>query len=634
MENQEKRCMGCMNPLPEGRSSCGICGYPADGENPSGYLKVGTPLSDRYICGRALSVSGDATLYIGWDQIAKQPVSIREYLPTDLCSRSEDGRVEPLEGKELDYEALRQAFLQHSRQLARCRDLAVVTPIYDIFEENGSAYTVGEYAPGTTLKNYMKKKGDRLSWMDARKLFLPFLSSMASCHAAGLYHYAINPETVVIGTDGRLHLTAFAMPQARMTNSTIKPQLMTGFAAPEQYAESGRVTPATDVYGLGATLFWMLSGVTPPDGAARDPESGDLFLPEEVVNALPENVTAALVHALAPSADDRLATVEDLRDALGGVSKDGAAAAVVKDNNHLPKKYLALFLSIIMVLVIAVVLLALNSCNGSSGGGDSDSTTTTTEATLPSRTTASTTEQREDSQVVPDLMGKDFFSLKNGTSDEFKSGDFQVKIAWVDAVSNKEVGTIVEQQPAPGEKASVTEPIYVTISYGYGNLKVPDLTGWDEQTAREFLHALGYRVSEETLEVPQSPYAAGKIDQTMPKAGTALPFGSEIKLRVSTNETVAPDVVGVYVPDVSGIDYRKAAQILSDIGFTVQTSELPVSDLMQENMVQMLGVPTGDIEVKAGETILPVNAEIVIYFGHYTTEVPDEETPDLPDLFG
>ena len=622
MENQEKRCMGCMNPLPDGRSSCGICGYPANGENPSGYLQVGTPLSDRYICGRALSVSGDATLYIGWDQIAKQPVSIREYLPTDLCRRTEDGRVEALEGKEVDYEALRQTFLQHARHLARCRDLAVVTPIYDIFEENGSAYTVGEYAPGTTLKNYMKKKGDRLSWMDARKLFLPFLSAVASCHAAGLYHYAINPETVVIGTDGRLHLTAFAMPQARMTNSSIKPQLMTGFAAPEQYAESGRVTPATDVYGLGAILFWMLSGVTPPDGAARDPESGDLFLPEEVVNSLPENVTAALVHALTPSADDRLATVEDLRDALGGVSGEKAAAAVVKDDNHLPRKYLALFGGIILALIVVIILLAISSCNGSGTGKDPSASTTTTEATLPSRTTASTTEQREDSQTVPDLMGKDVFSFKDG-----KSGDFEIKIAWIDAASNKEVGTIVEQQPAGGEKASVTEPIYVTISYGYGNLKVPDLTGWDEQDARDLLHALGYRVKD-VMKV-QSDCDLGKVDGTNPKAGTALPYGSEITLRISESEH--PTVDGLYVPDVRGMDYMQAYELLTDIGLVVDTALVPVDDATQDNCVQKIGLPAVDDEVIPGETVVRVNSTVVLYYGHYEGSTDSEPIdPNAP----
>ena len=623
MENQEKRCMGCMNPLPEGRSSCGICGYPAAGENPAGYLKVGTPLSDRYICGRALSVSGDATLYIGWDQIAKQPVSIREYLPTDLCQRTETGAVEALEGKEVDYEALRQSFLQHARHLARCRDLAVVTPIYDIFEENGSAYTVGEYAPGTTLKNYMKKKGDRLSWMDARKLFIPFLSSVASCHAAGLYHYAISPDTVVIGSDGRLRLTGFSMPQARMTNSSLKPQLTAGFAASEQYAESGRVTPATDVYGLGATLFWMLSGVTPPDGANRDPESGDLWLPEEVVNAMPENVTAALVHALTPSAEERLATVEDLRDALGGVSSDGgAAAAVVKDNNHLPKKYLALFGGIILALVVVIIILAFNSCNGGAGGGDATGSTTTTAATLPSRTTSSTSEASTDSQAVPDLGGKDFFSYKEG-----KVGDFTVKIAWIDATSNKEPGTIVDQVPAAGEKASPADPIYVTISYGYGNLVVPDLAGWDEQDARNFLHALGYRVKEETLEVANSKYDKGKVDETSPKAGTALPYGSEITLRVSNTEQ-PPQVLGVYVPDVTGIDYRLAIEILSDIGFVVETAEVPVTEILQDNMVQTVSVPVGDA-LTPGDTVLPVGSTLVVYYGQYEATLPSDD-PQQP----
>lgn len=93
-------CMGCMNPLPDGRDSCGICGFPAGGQNPPLYLPIRTVLSDRYLVGRLLSAGGDVAEYIGYDQVAKALIQIREFLPDTLCTRGENGEIAVLGGCE------------------------------------------------------------------------------------------------------------------------------------------------------------------------------------------------------------------------------------------------------------------------------------------------------------------------------------------------------------------------------------------------------------------------------------------------------------------------------------------------------------------------------------------------------
>ena len=92
MANLEKRCMGCMSPLPDDRQECGVCGYPAGGINPDGYLQVRTLLSGRYLVGRVLEAGGDSALYIGYDQVQEAPVSIREFFPETLCGRGKTAR--------------------------------------------------------------------------------------------------------------------------------------------------------------------------------------------------------------------------------------------------------------------------------------------------------------------------------------------------------------------------------------------------------------------------------------------------------------------------------------------------------------------------------------------------------------
>lgn len=121
--------MGCMNPLPEGRAECGICGYPANGENPSLYLPVGTVLSERYLVGRVLEVGGDGAVYIGYDKVLKSAILIREFLPDTLCGRAENGTsVAVIGGCENTFRDYRERFRTHARALAPSAGASVPDP--------------------------------------------------------------------------------------------------------------------------------------------------------------------------------------------------------------------------------------------------------------------------------------------------------------------------------------------------------------------------------------------------------------------------------------------------------------------------------------------------------------------------
>ena len=84
-------CMGCMNPLPDGREKCGICGFSASGNNDKQYLRVGTLLSDRYLVGKLLEHVGDAAIYIGFDRAKGGAILIREFLPDTSPSAGKTG---------------------------------------------------------------------------------------------------------------------------------------------------------------------------------------------------------------------------------------------------------------------------------------------------------------------------------------------------------------------------------------------------------------------------------------------------------------------------------------------------------------------------------------------------------------
>ena len=119
------------------------------------------------------------------------------------------------------------------------RELPSIIPVYDIFEQNNTAYTISEYCEGNTLETRLKQIGGRMKWDEARPLFMPLLSTLISLHSAGVLHLGISPRNVIIGNDGKLLLRGFCITEARRVNTDLKPNLISGYPRPNN-TPSGR----------------------------------------------------------------------------------------------------------------------------------------------------------------------------------------------------------------------------------------------------------------------------------------------------------------------------------------------------------------------------------------------------------
>lgn len=548
MANTDHLCMGCMNPLPGGRTECGICGYPVNGENPPLYLPVRTVLSDRYLVGRVLEAGGDAALYIGFDQVQKTPILIREYLPDTLCERGESNRVRVISGCENTYQDYLERFRSHARALARMRDLPAVIPLYDIFEQNNTAYTVSEHIEGISLETRLAQTGGRMRWDEARPLFMPLLSSLISLHSAGITHFGICPENILIGGDGKLHLRGFAIPEARTVSTDLKPQLLSGYSAPEQYGFEQDYGPATDVYGMAATIFRTLTGNPPPDGASRAKNSSDLFVPAEVAKELPDHVAAALFNALQVLPDKRTASIQQFRDQLSAapavtalIEAEGAAQQPpaeeeepeppAKPKNKRTKYVLLIVLAAFIVMLLAAGAVILLLFPDLLKGGETSSIISA--PPIPTQATTATTEYvpQEKKFAVADMLGKNYYDEKDNTF----TGKMKLKVQ-AKQYSDKPAGTILFQDPAPEAGAAEGTVINVIISDGPEKLAIPDIRGWNQDQARMLLEAMGFRVEKDALMVVESQYERGMVDETSPPIGTTLERGDSIILRVSDKE--------------------------------------------------------------------------------------------------
>lgn len=558
MSISDNLCMGCMNPLPEGRAECEICGYPVNGDNPAPYLPVRTLLSDRYLVGRALDNTGDAAVYIGFDQVLKTPIIIREFLPDTLCEREENNELRVISGCENTFRDYHEKFGNHARALARLRDLPAIVSPYDIFRQNNTTYTISEYSEGLSLESRLAQVGGRLRWEEARPLFMPLMGSLVSLHAAGIVHLGICPEKLQVGTDGKLRLSDFSIQEARVVNTDLKPHLNQGYSAPEQYNFEQECGAAADVYGLAATIFRTLTGNPPPAGPNRSLDSNDLFVPANVARDLPDHVAAALFNALQVPQEKRTPTMAAFRDQLAAapavtelmreepVAPPPAPTPVPpaepeedeeeeekprKKNNRVKVAVLIVAAVFVLLLLLAFTVLMMVFPE-IFGGGEQSSVPQTS---LPSFSFSSSSSEAsvvstEEQFAVPDLRNKNYYELMGETL----NGNMKLQVAYK-AYSDQPKGTILQQDPSPENLTSEGATIQVVISDGPEEITIPDLRGWEADKAQMLLEAMGFRV--EVVELLISDMPKGQVQETNPPAGEKRKEGEVIELRVSAVES-------------------------------------------------------------------------------------------------
>ncbi len=553
--NKEELCMNCMNPLPEGRETCGICGHPVDAQNETFCLPVGTILSERYLVGMGVVEGGDRITYIGMDMVAKSPCQIHEFFPYTLCERNADMTVRVIGGCENTYADYKTKFLTHARTLARLRDVAILYPTYDIFEEYNTAYVITEVEEGKTLEAYLSEHGGRMHWDDVRPLLMPLLAGIRSLHVSGVLHMGISTQTIMMDNEGRLRLRGFMIPEARTVSGDLKPALDTGFAAPEQYSFDAAITTATDVYGLTATLFRVLTGAPAPDASNRATAGNDLFVPASVAEELPDQVAVSLFNGLQVVADRRTRKVDQLQEALTVsaavnnllVEEESGEPDEVAfpDFDDEPRKRKTSKRGLMIAIIVLCVFLLLGLLAGGIlymmfpelfGGSSSTTTTTGSTTTSSSMTTTSTTYTDSYSQVaVPNFKGGNYYELIQQNI----AGNLVLKIEKL-TFSDKPEGTILNQTPSPSTMVEKGATVTVEISAGKETITVPNVRGWEEQAARIYLEECGFVVDEQIIPYIPSTLEAGRVDKTDLQVGTEVKRKTVIRLYISAPPATQP----------------------------------------------------------------------------------------------
>lgn len=326
MVSAKRVCLWCCDET-EG-VVCERCGHgdAAARDDDALVLDAGTVLQERYLIGRPLGKGGFGVTYIARDLKLRARVAVKEYMPRESSSRSRDRlTVRPSRG--MDAAAFADgltSFLDEARHLAQLRDAPNVVDVYDVFEANGTGYMVMEYLEGVTIEGLLALRGGRsgkeaarLSPAEAVPIIVAVLDGLRATHEAGIVHGDIKAANVYVTDKGPIYLLDFGASRRTIGVATrsVQATFSPGYAPPEQYNSDSALTERSDLYGVGATLYRMLSGSVPPEAPARTRVP---MPPLRDVAGLrvPPALSDVVDRALSLDASDRFASAREMQVAL------------------------------------------------------------------------------------------------------------------------------------------------------------------------------------------------------------------------------------------------------------------------------------------------------------------------------
>ena len=270
-------------------------------------LPIGTILRDRYVVEELLGKGGFGAVYLVRDLRVRQNLfAIKELIDSSKLERERftfEGEIL----KRVDHPALPR--------------------IYRVFddEKSGRAYILMDYIEGSNLEALRQQQPEKhFSLSQVLFLIAPIIDAVSYLHQQHppIVHRDIKPANIIVPKtgDGTV-LVDFGIAKEYDPDSTttVIRRASPGYGAPEQYTRG--TNTRTDIYGLGATIYALLTGLIPADAFHRMAQMGSTGVdPLEPVNRLvpsiPQPVSDAISRALAMRSEERFPTVEEFWQAL------------------------------------------------------------------------------------------------------------------------------------------------------------------------------------------------------------------------------------------------------------------------------------------------------------------------------
>lgn len=503
--------------------------------------------------GKVLRIRYEITQSIGDGPIFASFAARDKVMSRDVCVRT---IKQPFAGEE--------AFVKASgKAVERLIDVkhSGIERLFEVDEDEGAPFLVGELSPGTQLTERIKKLAP-FSVPVGVSTAISIAEALTALHASGIVHGDLGAHNIAVSPDGETKLQLAGIWDSYSASSTaglaVLPS-MSPYLAPE-VSQGALPTPASDIYSLGVILFQLLTGRLPfiadqPVAMALKHASDPVPMLRILNASIPVALEDVVKKALSKEPSSRYASVEafasDLRiiqDALRfGKSVQLKTAKVIDPPPVAPKlsavapqtgkrdpsrweapessgdvpmwlrMALVFFLSLVVFMVGGWIIFNLN---------------------------------RPKNVVVPDVRRMTVMEA------EARLRPIGLKISVARRETNEQVrqDVILDTDPSAGQRVVEGYTIRAVLSLGSKTVEVPDVRGVAPDKAQMMLESLGLKLDQNFLERRSRTADPGMVIDQVPEARTRVERGTAIRITIATDKPERqqnPELNSKYVYDIT-----------------------------------------------------------------------------------
>ena len=342
----------------------------------------------KYRIEKVLGQGGFGITYLATQDILNRKVAIKEFFFKEFCEREDGTNTITLgtQSNKATVEKFLKKFIKEAQTISALHHPNIVQ-IHDIFRENNTAYYVMEYIDGESLGDIVKIQG-ALPETKAVEIIKKVAVALDYIHTKNINHLDVKPNNIMVRhNDGEVILIDFGV--AKQYDETTKEGTTTtpvgishGYSPSEQYKRNGvsSFSPESDIYSLGATLYKLVTGITPPE-AIEVAQEGLPKMPSHISYACKSVIRKSMMLNKA----DRPHNIAQFLNILNSKSQEYASISEeikenaeltipvveiqdpIEENIHIKEKkkkiHIGIYGGIIAIIIFAIVGISLYKFN-------------------------------------------------------------------------------------------------------------------------------------------------------------------------------------------------------------------------------------------------------------------------------
>lgn len=320
-------------------------------------LQPGTVLcGGKYCIEDGIGEGGFGITYKALQRGLNRTVCIKEYFPAGKCIRETHTQTVCVQGaSEGLFEKYRQAFVKEAKILSTLHHPNIVEVI-DVFDENNTSYMVMGFIQGKSLQSIVNSRGP-LPYQEVVNYIAQIATAVGYIHEHNILHRDIKPDNIMITADYKAILIDFGSARKFEQDKTqAHTSVLThGYAPTEQYTTNSRKGSYTDIYAIGATMYFVLTGQIPLEAAARLTET--MAAPKELAPDIPEEANRTILKAMQLKAENRHQTIQEFMDDLRNIKPSVLVDETIGGTSSSKKSGTILAVSVCIIAILTGYLV-------------------------------------------------------------------------------------------------------------------------------------------------------------------------------------------------------------------------------------------------------------------------------------